>query len=69
MQRVAYSFVMALMGVVVVAAAALIIAGRIARPIENLNRVAQEVKGATFRFGRPRSVQMKLVIFARSSIQ
>jgi signal transduction histidine kinase len=43
-ERVAYSFVMALMGVVAVAAAALIIAGRIARPIENLNRVAQEVK-------------------------
>ena len=44
-QRVAYSFVMALMGVVVVAAAALIIAGRIARPIENLNRVAPRSEG------------------------
>jgi signal transduction histidine kinase len=43
-QRVAYSFVIALMGVVVVAAAALLIADRIARPIESLSKVAQEVK-------------------------
>lgn len=52
-QKVAYSFVMALMGVVVVAAAALIIAGRIARPIENLNRVAQEVKGGNLSVRAP----------------
>ena len=53
MQRVAYSLVMALMGVVAVAAAALIIAGRIARPIENLNRVAQEVKGGNLSVRAP----------------
>ncbi len=44
MQRVAYSFVIALMGVVAVAAAALLIADRIAKPIESLSKVAQEVK-------------------------
>jgi signal transduction histidine kinase len=52
-QRVAYSFVMALMGVVVVAAAALIIAGRIARPIENLSQVAQEVKAGNLSVRAP----------------
>ena len=52
-QRVAYSFVMALMGVVAVAAAALIIAGRIARPIENLSKVAQEVKAGNLSVRAP----------------
>ena len=44
MHGVEYSFVIALMGVMAVAAMALLIAGRIARPVESLSRVAQEVK-------------------------